>query len=1084
MPNQNDIYTVGWICAVNTELVAAQAFLDEKHSSPEWLPKNDENDYTLGKFGEHNVVVTVLPAGEYGIASAASAARDMLRSFPNIRLGLMVGIGGGAPSKMHDIRLGDIVVSDPHDGNSGVFQYDFGKSIQNQSFRTTGFLSQPPRVLRTAVNGLRAQYELEGHQLENAVEGILENNPRLRRRYTRPSLETDRLYKSNFVHPQGSGVSCDIGCGDNPSIRISRPERPADEDTPVVHYGVIASANQLMKDALIRDKLAAEKNVLCFEMEAAGLMNDFPCLVVRGICDYADSHKNKEWQGYAAMVAAAYAKDLLCKIPPNRVDAEKRVYEVLHDLQEVAEAHKDVALKQLEIQQDAAQQKISEKYRECVQLLRLAKSTEDGTYEWYKDRVEDRVEGTCKWFLRHSHFQNWLKQSSGPLLVTADPGCGKSVLAKYLVDHVLPRSSTICYFFFKDQDQNTVRQALCALLHQLFSQRPSLTKHAMDDFDTNGSDLINSTRSLWNILDNVVQDSQAEPIIIVLDALDECGEEDFKNLLMNVERQSRRSRSNKGNLKYLLTSRPYEQVVSRFRVLLDAFPLIHIPGEEESDTISEEVNRVIEHRVEQLGQEKSLSYPVQIQLKKRLLQIQHRTYLWVYLIFDYLRAEDFKKTLKGVDSTISVMPKSITQAYEQILSKSKQQDIVRKVLSIILAAVRPLTLSELNVAMNIHGETKSFGDLDLEEEADFKSRLRSWCGLFVSIYHGKAYFIHQTAREFLLDTSILPTSTPIVRLQWHKSIHISYAHTILAHVCVRYLDLFNTSYASQSTLLIYSTDHWSFHFHGACIKDKDDIALIAVRICNPNSAAYRIWSNFHFTDDHNNDSNLPVIRLFNRGIENPRYSTGIMVASYLGHSAVVKLFLGKGIDLELKGDKFRRTPLLCAARYGNEAVVQLLLEAGANVEFKDNIGLTALMWASRKGHVGVVKLLLKHGANLESTEHMNSRTPLLWAAMSGKEEAVRLLLEKGAALEAKDKLHARTSLLWAIRNKHEAVVKTLLEWGSDRESKDVFGQTPLVYVEKYGGMAIKKLFENDGALDLDSITEEFQTISLQSPTRH
>jgi nucleoside phosphorylase len=103
------------------------------------------------------------------------------------------------------------------------------------------------------------------------------------------------------------------------------------EDTPAIHYGLIASANQLMKDARVRDTLAAEKDVLCFEMEAAGLMNYFPCLVIRGICDYSDSHKNKEWQGYAAMAAAAYAKELLCRIPPNKIEAERKIGEVISD---------------------------------------------------------------------------------------------------------------------------------------------------------------------------------------------------------------------------------------------------------------------------------------------------------------------------------------------------------------------------------------------------------------------------------------------------------------------------------------------------------------------------------------------------------------------------------------------------------------------------------------------------------------------------------------------------------------------------------------------------------------------------------
>jgi nucleoside phosphorylase len=328
MSNPKD-YTVGWVCAVTAEYVAAQAFLDEEHEKPEVISTNDSNVYTLGKMGKHNVVIAVLPKGEYGTPAAASVARDMLHSFPNIRIGLVVGIGGGAPSKTHDIRLGDIVVSVPRDGKGCLFQYDFGKAIQDQTFRTIGFLNQPPSLLRAAISDLEAQYELKGHQLEEAIDSILMKWPKLRKKYKRPDLRSDRLYQSHIIHPFNDGGSCAAVCGDDLSNLILRPDRSDDEDNPAIHYGLIASANQLMKDASVRDRLAAEKDILCFEMEAAGLMNHFPCLVIRGICDYSDTHKNKEWQGYAAMAAAAYAKDLLSRIPLNKVEAEKKISDVL-----------------------------------------------------------------------------------------------------------------------------------------------------------------------------------------------------------------------------------------------------------------------------------------------------------------------------------------------------------------------------------------------------------------------------------------------------------------------------------------------------------------------------------------------------------------------------------------------------------------------------------------------------------------------------------------------------------------------------------------------------------------------------------
>src|SRR5579871_6837641 len=226
MANPKD-YTVGWVCAISTEYVAAQAFLDEEHEGPSCVSPHDNNDYTLGKVGKHNVVIAVLPNGEYGISSAAGVAKDMLHSFPNIRFGLMVGIGGGAPSPKHDIRLGDIVVSASRDGKGSVFQYDFGKTIQDRSFQPTGFLNQPPTLLRTAVNGLQSQYEIDGHRLEEAINTILEKKPRLRQKYKRPT--SDRLYQTGFTHPpDANDASCATVCGDDPQNLILRPQRTED----------------------------------------------------------------------------------------------------------------------------------------------------------------------------------------------------------------------------------------------------------------------------------------------------------------------------------------------------------------------------------------------------------------------------------------------------------------------------------------------------------------------------------------------------------------------------------------------------------------------------------------------------------------------------------------------------------------------------------------------------------------------------------------------------------------------------------------------------------------------------------------
>ncbi|KAJ5949221.1 hypothetical protein N7454_000805 [Penicillium verhagenii] len=1038
-------YTVGWICAIDVEYVAAQEFLDEEHEGPNFVSPNDANDYTLGKICQHNVVIAVLPDGEYGTASAASVATNMLNSFPNVKIGLMVGIGGGVPSEKHDIRLGDVVVSASSGGSgeSGVFQYDFGKSIQGQGFQYTRFLNQAPATLRTAITGIRAQYKRKGHQLEEAVNGVIDRNQRLSKEYRRPPPYTDKLFKPEIVRYTDS------------SSIILRPERSKQEDNPVVHYGLIASANQLMKDALIRDRLAAEKNVLCFEMEAAGLMNQFPCLVIRGICDYSDSHKNKVWQGYAAMVAAAYTKDVLRRISPSRIEAEVRIKDLLSGLQDIAEAYRTIAQEHLEVQKDIAQQTWSKQNAECLQIFRLtahAGST-NTTYEWYKDRVGARVEGTCKWFLEHDNFQRWAEQDSGVLLVSADPGCGKSVLAKYLIDDILPHSNsaTICYFFFKDHDQNTIRQALCALLHQLFSKKANLVKHAMEEFQKNGQGLINSTNSLWTILRNSLEDSEAGSVVIVLDALDECTESDFEDLIRNVEGQFRRGQSK--TLKYLLTSRPYEQITDKFRGLLCDFPYIRIPGEDESKKIAQEVSHVIQYRVDELAREKGLPDRVICHLIDRLLRVTHRTYLWAYLVFDYLKSNQFKKTPSGIDRMIETLPSNVNEAYEQILNRSRDQIMVRRALRIILAASRPLTISEMNIALNVNGSSKYFHDLDLENEEDFKSRLRTGCGLFVSIHCDRIYFLHQTAREFLVAKTInsgLPST-----LSWQGSIDIKGAHEVLAEVCVVYLNFFDRVTTSTQgkkdsiprQFMDYASNNWGSHFYNACIGSGADLVPLALNICNPGSRSWLVWfKKFSRTTWHS------ILEGF----------TAIMVSSYFGLEAVVEeLLLEKDPDIESRDTTYNRTPISWAAYGGHEIIVRLLIQKGAVYDARDKLGRTPLSLAAEGGHETVVRLLLD-GAVIYDSQDGNGRTPLSFAVASGHENIVRLLIDQGVGFDAPDG-NGRTPLSFAAEHGQENVVELLLEKGVEYDSQDYRGLTPLFLAAGIGNENIVRLLLDKGA---------------------
>lgn len=237
----HDDYTVGWICALPLEMAAAKAMLDLTH------PKLMHN-------------------------------------------------------KTNDLRLGDVVVSQPSGSSGGVMQYDHGKTITGGVFQPTGMMNKPPPVLLSALSNLQSEEVLGRSPLKEILSEALQRYAPISH-FTYPGPQQDILFRADYPHPS-STISCDECDHD---MQIFRRERTG----PRVFYGLIASANQVMKDSITRDWLAREHNIACFEMEAAGLMDNFPCLVIRGICDYSDSHKHKQWQGYAALTAAAYAKCVL-----------------------------------------------------------------------------------------------------------------------------------------------------------------------------------------------------------------------------------------------------------------------------------------------------------------------------------------------------------------------------------------------------------------------------------------------------------------------------------------------------------------------------------------------------------------------------------------------------------------------------------------------------------------------------------------------------------------------------------------------------------------------------------------------------
>ena len=382
----------------------------------------------------------------------------------------------------------------------------------------------------------------------------------------------------------------------------------------------------------------------------------------------------------------------------------------------------------------------------CLQALCTS------TYEDHKDRNPDRVPGTCLWFLKHQRYGDWLASDSSDLLwVTADPGCGKSVLSRSLIDHELQSgiSRTTCYFFFKDiGEQRSATNAISALLHQLCTQNHSVLRQILRVYRHNGDKLTLSFSWLWKTFLAATSRSEAGEIVCILDALDECEEQDRFTLIESLNSFYTTRSGFAGCVKFLVTSRPYYDIEDRFDELV-----IRLTGEDESEQIGQEIDLVIKDRVPKIAARKKFDRKTQDALQERLLASESRTYLWLYLALADIQKAFGITNPKKMREFVDRIPKSVDEAYEAMLNRSPQPEQAWKLLHIVLAAVEPLNLREVNMAFNLEEGQKSYEDMDLIPETSLHTHIKNVCGLMLTIYDSKLYFLHQTAKEFLVASS-------------------------------------------------------------------------------------------------------------------------------------------------------------------------------------------------------------------------------------------------------------------------------------------------------------------------------------------
>ncbi|KAI1474856.1 purine and uridine phosphorylase [Daldinia eschscholtzii] len=310
-----DDYCIIWIAPLEIEAQAALHMLDHRHGGRFPMARGDDYVFQAGDMCGHNVVIATLPAGqEYGTGSAAALASQAKRFFPNFWFGLLVGVAAGIPDLQRhpplDIRLGDVLVSVPDMDRSGTIAYDLGREVGDdmlQLLRQGHILAQTEPIVRSAIGSIKLDSPHEGKLFLPYYE----------------NTKDKRHANGTFVDPgQDHDKFYEIGA-DGQEYMVERPKRPDSERTRV-WYGPIGSGEKLMRNAPKRDILKEKYGIIGLEMEAAGIMNRIPVGIVRGACDYADEHKNKVWQPYAAAMAAAYAKALLSQITPGQAPSRSK----------------------------------------------------------------------------------------------------------------------------------------------------------------------------------------------------------------------------------------------------------------------------------------------------------------------------------------------------------------------------------------------------------------------------------------------------------------------------------------------------------------------------------------------------------------------------------------------------------------------------------------------------------------------------------------------------------------------------------------------------------------------------------------
>ncbi|GAB1211414.1 hypothetical protein ATERTT37_000528 [Aspergillus terreus] len=690
-------------------------------------------------------------------------------------------------------------------------------------------------------------------------------------------------------------------------------------------------------------------------MESAGIMDQLPCLVIRGICDYCDSHKQKNWQGYAALAAAAYAKNLLSIVPL---------------------ANDPVAYEQ--------GSELTEKENEF--LRNLSMTDPQGAVNSFKRDKGNRAPGTCSWFLESAELKSWFQRDKGParnksnvLWLYGNPGTGKSTMAVTLAeelpekDYFSTENNVLSFYFCaaRSDCQGKATSILRGLLYQIISERPELIRRIMPKYEIQKERLFTSFDVLWALLMDLGRVTGGPEIYCIVDALDECEPHDREIILRQIE-QSFNGSSSEGSIPpsvyFFITSRPYPEI----RSYLSSFPWIDLGSRQE---IIVDLRATIRERVEVLAKRKSYSVSVKERVSQTLEEKADGTFLWIGIVCDRLTEPQTTNPLK----TLQKLPQGLHSLYKKLLddaftAETDEEDYLtmKEILRLVAFARRPLTMAELADACRL------YPDEDIESRLQFTRAIVDLCRLLVIVDKGCVRLLHTSVHDFL-----------ITEMSETKELVANYA---LSCRCIEailensQMKAQHAALAPKQAFLDYAVMYWPKH---AGLAEAEFIIQKEHREFFENRyGAWKCWLECY---DH-------LTRGTGHGLRN-----GHSLVHVAARWGILPVFTFLSPEKLEDKDPCGRSPLLVAAGNAQVKTIRFLVGSGANVKALDDEDQNILHILCNNGNYNdstMTNFLLGKGVSPYDCDKDNM-TPFLYAVANLDEDFAHDFLRYGFDVNTK-----------------------------------------------------------------------------------